>query len=33
MGAEVYLQSVLETTPISRSLRKLHEKDKASLEV
>ena len=33
MGAEVYLQSVLETTPIGRSLRKLQEKDKASLEV
>ena len=33
MGAEVYSQSVLETTPIGCSLRKLQEKDKASLEV
>ena len=33
MGADVYSQSVLETTPIGCSLRKLQEKDKASLEV
>ena len=33
MGAEVYSQSVFETTPIGRSLRKLQENDKASLEV
>ena len=33
MSAEVYSQSVLETTPIGCSLRKLQEKDKASLEV
>ena len=26
MGAEVYSQSVLETTPIGRSLRKLQER-------
>ena len=33
MGSEVYSQSVLETTSVGRSLRKLQEKDKASLQI
>ena len=33
MGAEVYSQAVLETSPIGCAIRKLQGKDKASLEV
>ena len=33
MGAEVYSQAVIETSPIGRVVRKLQGKDKASLEV
>ena len=33
MGAEVYSQAVIETSPISRAVQKLQWKDKASLEV
>ena len=33
MGAEVYSQAVIETSPIGRAVRKLQGKDKASLEV
>ena len=33
MGAEVYSQAVVETSPIGRVVRKLQGKEKASLEV
>ena len=33
MGAEVYNQTVLESSPIGRAVRRLQEKDKASLRV
>ena len=33
MGAEVYSQAVIETSPIGRAVQKLQGKGKASLEV
>ena len=33
MGAKVYSQAVIETSPIVHAVRKLQGKDKASLEV
>lgn len=33
LGAEVYMERVIENTPIGRGLKKMHEKDKKSLEI